>query len=134
MAIFIFKKDQPIQSLSGTCGDLTFRTLPSGRTVGHIHELTSLIDVCVASIQDKMSNIPEAIRQRRAIKKRVTRLHNKLRPTTDDDAELRKRILMAYYQSRRKLPSRSKTPKRTLFTGANPCFNLRKPRFSPCFY
>ena len=124
MATFIFKKDQPIQSLSGTCGDLTFRTLPSGRTVGHIHELTSLIDECVGEIQVKMASVEEAIEQRKAIKLRVTRLYKALREGTDDDGELKKRILMAYYQTRRKLPSRSDTTRRKGKTRTKPELDL----------
>ena len=65
MAEVIFHPDQPVQALSGSYGEATFRTLPDGRTVVHCHQ-------------------------------------------PDDDEQLRRWILQAWYNTRRKLPSRGK--------------------------
>lgn len=127
MGKVIFKKSQPVQSLSGTFAGAEFRTLRPGRTIVHVHNPRSLIDECVATIQANMADMRNAITQRLAIKKRVTRSYHKLRPRTDDDEQLKRWILHAYYGNRRKLPSRSKVPKRTLFTGANPEQTLLNP-------
>ena len=35
MAQVIFHPDQPVQALSGSYGEATFRTLPDGRTVNN---------------------------------------------------------------------------------------------------
>ena len=124
MADITFNPDQPIQSLSGAYGNLVFRTLRSGRTVVHTREFPTLIDECVGEIQVKMASVEEAIEQRKAIKLRVTRLYKALRAGTDDDGELKKRILMAYYQTRRKLPSRSDTTRRKGKTRTKPELDL----------
>ena len=100
------KPNQPMQSLSGTYGEATFRTLPDGRTVVHIRRADRIIDECVAEIQLHMGDMREAIAQRRAIQKRVARLYGKFRHLTDNDEQLAKYILQAWYNSRRKLQSR----------------------------
>ena len=106
MAKVEFKRNQPVQELSGTYGEATFRTLPDGRTVVHIRRADRIIDECVAQIQLHMGDMREAIAQRRAIQKRVARLYGKYRHLTDNDEQLAKYILQAWYNSRRKLQSR----------------------------
>ena len=108
MAKVQFKPDQPVQALSGSYGEATFRTLPDGRTVVHIRRADRIIDDCVAEIQLHMGDMRDAIRQRRAIQKRVARLYGKYRHLTDNDEQLAKYILQAWYNSRRRLPSRKR--------------------------
>ncbi|MBQ7530863.1 MAG: hypothetical protein IJT12_04085 [Paludibacteraceae bacterium] len=116
MAQTFFKPGQPVQSLRGTYGDAVFRTMADGRTIVSIRrddEQTPrhkrLIDHCTAHIQRNMGDMREAIKQRRAISKRVQRIYARLSHLTDDDEQLVRYILQAYYNSRRKLPSRAKT-------------------------
>lgn len=109
MAEVIFKKNQPVQALSGTYAGAEFRTLPSGRTIVHVRNVETIVDDCVATIQANMGDMRDAIRRRQAIKKRVGRFYRQLRHLTDDDEQLKRYILQAWYNSRRKLPSRAKT-------------------------
>ncbi|MBO4371134.1 MAG: hypothetical protein J5808_07250 [Paludibacteraceae bacterium] len=117
MARVTFKPDQPVQALSGTYGNAVFRTLPSGQTVVSFRPLGDdnlprpqrVIERCTADIQVAMGDMREAIDQREAIKKRVGTLYGRLYSLTDNDEQLRKYILQAYYNTRRKLPSRAKT-------------------------
>ena len=117
MAKVEFKRNQPVQELSGTYGEATFRTLNGNRTIVHIKvppdertpRAERVINNCVAEIQLHMGDMREAIRQRRAIQKRVARLYGKYRHLTDNDEQLAKYILQAWYNSRRKLQSRAVT-------------------------
>lgn len=117
MARVTFKLGQPVQALSGTYGNAVFRTLPSGQTVVSFKPLVDddlprpqrVIERCTADIQVAMGDMREAIDQREAIKKRVVGLYGKYCHLTDNDEQLRKFILQAYYNTRRKLPSRAKT-------------------------
>ena len=116
MARVTFKPGQPVQALSGTYGNAVFRTLPSGQTVVSFKPLVDddlprpqrVIERCTADIQVAMGDMREAIDQRSAIKKRVVGLYGKYCHLTDNDEQLRKFILQAYYNTRRKLPSRAR--------------------------
>ena len=109
MGKVIFKPNQPVQGLSGTYAGAEFRTMKGGGTVVYARTVENLIDDCVASIQARMGDMRDAIRQRQAIKKRVRRFYDQLKNTTTDEPQLKKYILQAWYNSRRKLPSRAKT-------------------------
>ena len=115
MAEVIFHPDQPVQALSGSYGEATFRTLPDGRTVVHCHppddsagRAERVISRCVTEIQLHMADMRDAIRQRQAIKRRVARMYGRYCHLTDDDEQLRRWILQAWYNTRRKLPSRGR--------------------------
>ena len=115
MAQVIFHPDQPVQALSGSYGEATFRTLPDGRTVVHCHQpddragrAERVISRCVTEIQLHMADMRDAIRQRQAIKRRVARMYGRYCHLTDDDEQLRRWILQAWYNTRRKLPSRGR--------------------------
>lgn len=119
MAKVQFKPDQPVQALSGSYGEATFRTLPDGRTVVHCHQpddsagrAERVISRCVTEIQLHMADMRDAIRQRQAIKRRVARMYGRYSHLTDDDGQLRRWILQAWYTTRRKLPSRGKENER----------------------
>ena len=123
MAQVIFHPDQPVQALSGSYGEATFRTLPDGRTVVHCHppddsagRAERVISRCVTEIQLHMADMRDAIRQRQAIKRRVARMYGRYCHLTDDDEQLRRWILQAWYNTRRKLPSRGKGQQLTTIT------------------
>jgi hypothetical protein len=112
MGQVIFKKGQAVQALSGTYAGAEFRSLQSGRTIVHIRTAETIVDECVDAIQARMGDMRDAIRQRKAIKKRVGRFYGRLKGLTEDEEELKRWILQAWYNSRRRLPSRKvKTPK-----------------------
>lgn len=113
MAHVTFNPNQPIQSLSGTLGNMTFRTM-NGRT--YVHECRkpvlpknptrkqraqfkqrTLIDSCIAILQSQIPDIQEAIAMRTKIKDRLTNLYKKLEPTIKAPTKLQKAIMTEYY-------------------------------------
>ena len=108
MGKVIFKPNQPVQGLSGTYAGAEFRSLASGKTVVHVRAAETIVEECVRAIQARMGDMRDAIKQRQAIKKRVGRLYGRLRGLTEDEEELKRWILQAWYNSRRRLPSRKK--------------------------
>ena len=101
-----FKEGQPVQALSGRYCDAEFRTLANGQTIVHLWKPTTVVERCVAEIQSRMGDIRDATDQRRAIEKRVRGLYKKYRKLTSNEAEQSKYILQAYFNTRRRLPSR----------------------------
>lgn len=108
--------NQPVQELHGTYADAVFRKLHDGRNIVNCRHIAEdaprperIVDHCTAAIQLRMHDMREAIAQRRAIKKRVERLYNRYAQQCNDDDQLIRHILTAYYNSRRKLPSRAQT-------------------------
>lgn len=116
MAKVIFKPGQPVQELRGTYAGAIFRTLSSGQTIVHFkpadEHLTReqrIIEQCTDTIQIRMHDLQEAVDQRQAIRRRIRRFYEHYHRITNDDDILVRHILTAYYNSRRKLPSRAKT-------------------------
>ena len=112
MAHVTFNPNQPIQSLSGTVGDRTFRTfngrtyltrrqapvLPKNPTRQQRAQFKrrSIINLCVNDIQRQYSDILDAIAMRTKIKDRVEYLYKKFSPTIKAPTKLQKAILSEY--------------------------------------
>lgn len=123
MAHVTFKKDQPIQALSGTVGDRTFRTrngktymtrlqtpvLPKNPTRKQraLYRRLRMIDQCVMIVQAQIPDIPEAIAMRSRIKDRLMYLYDKLSPTIKAPTKLQKAIMEAYYEKVSKMTRES---------------------------
>ena len=114
MANVIFKKDQPIQSLSGTIGALTFRTV-NGRTFvseraepvlpnkptrqQRAHFMQRIIvNQCVEILQSQIVDLQEAISMRTKIRDRIVRLYKKHAPTIKARTKLQRAIMTDYYE------------------------------------
>lgn len=127
MAKVTFNPNQPIQSLSGTFGCNTFRTL-NGRTYLNqrpepvlpknptpqqraAFRRQTIIDHCVAFLQQQIRDIPLAITSRPLIRSRVVRLYNRISPSVKTPAKLRRAILSEY---RRKFCKTSSNRYRTI--------------------
>ena len=105
-----------IQSISGKVGNLQFRTLKSGRTVVHarrgvteegiVHRTTppspaeiahrkrfGMVSSITAEIQSRYARIDQAAADRKLIWQRVAYHYDKLRPSIEDDKQLKKEIL-----------------------------------------
>ena len=114
MAKITFNPNQPIQSLSGSFGALTFRTL-YGRTF--VMERTapelpknptrkqraqfkqrSIIDRCVTILQSQYEDMQVAIAMRPKIRDRIVRLYKKHAPTIKAPTKLQKAIMTDYYE------------------------------------
>ena len=113
MAKVTFVEGQPLQSLSGTVGNITFRTI-NGRTFAR--ELTAptlpknptrqqrdrfkrqtLINDCIAILQSQYEDIQEAIAVRPKIKDRLNYLYKSFAPTIKTRTKLQKKIMTEYY-------------------------------------
>ena len=103
-----------IKSISGTIGNLTFRTR-GGKTFVHAKaeaELpsratrqqrekwlrTSVLDECVRIVQEDYEDMFEAIRQRPLIRQRLALLYAKYRAETSGRTKLQKKMLEAYHR------------------------------------
>ena len=120
-----FNPNQPIQSLSGTIGNITYRTV-NGRTFAHSRPLPelpknptrqqralfkrrSIIDNCLSILQGQIPDIQEAIVARDKLKHRLLHLYKKYAPTIKAPTKLQKAIMTEYYArfsptSTRRLP------------------------------
>ncbi len=113
MAKVHFKPNQPIQSLSGTLGVVTFRTVN-----GHTHvfrrpdpvlpknptrkqralfKQRTIIDNCLEILQSQYEDIQEAISMRPKIKERLRYLYKTFAPTIKARTKLQRAIMTEYY-------------------------------------
>ena len=114
MARITFAKDQPIQSLSGSLGRITYRTVnghtfvyrrnnpelpknPTRKQRAQFKKRT-IIDNCVSILQSQIKDIQEAITMRPKIRERLRSLYNKFEPTIKAPTKLQKAIMIDYYQ------------------------------------
>ena len=107
-----FKSDQPTQSLSGTLGGVTYRVDAEGQTFAFIrsHSSVPVIDECIDEIQQQqILNHPTTPQQladrRKALYMRIKRLYLRYKDhpqLIDNPDELRKAILLAYKQKRKR--------------------------------
>ena len=107
-----FKNDQPTQSLSGTLGGVTYRVDAEGQTFAFIrsHSSVPVIDECIDEIQQQqILNHPTTPQQladrRKALYMRIKRLYLRYKDhpqLADNPDELRKAILLAYRQRRKR--------------------------------
>ena len=103
-----------IESISGTIGNLTFRTR-GGKTFVHAKreaELplratrqerekwlrTTVLDQCVRIVQENCGDMHEAIRKRTLIRQRLAVLYAKYRAETSARTKLQKKMLEAYHR------------------------------------
>ena len=114
MAKVTFKPGQPIQSLSGTLGRMTFRTIYGHTSVFEKPEPTLpknatrkqkaqfkrqiIIDNCLTILQGEITDIKEAIRMRQKIRDRLVYLYKKFAPTIKARTKLQKAIMTEYRQ------------------------------------
>ncbi len=114
MAKVTFKEGQPIQSLSGTLGRMTFRTMYGHTSVFEKPEPTlpknptrkqkaqfkkrTIIDNCLTILQSEITDIQEAIRMRQKIRDRLIYLYKKFAPTIKAPTKLQKAIMTEYRQ------------------------------------
>ena len=112
MARVEFKEDSPIQSLSGTIGNLTFRTRNGKTTVFHRYEAElapeasraerrrykreQMVRNCVAILQNEMEDIQVAIAQRPKIRERILYLYKKYEKEIKAPTKLQKKIMCEY--------------------------------------
>ena len=105
-----------IESISGKVGNLQFRTLKSGRTVVHARRCTTedgimhrstpptpaeiahrkrfgMVSSITAEIQGRYPRIDQAAADRKLIWQRVAYHYDKLRPSIEDDKQLKQEIL-----------------------------------------
>ena len=113
MAKVTFNPDQPVQSLSGTLGALTFRTI-NGRT--HVFQRAepelpkhptrqqraqfkqrTIINQCITILQDQYEDIREAMTMRPTIKDRLTHLYKKHVTDIKSPTKLQRTIMSEYY-------------------------------------
>ena len=112
MARVTFKEGQPIQALSGRIGRLVFQTR-NGKTFVHEHlepELPAdanrkakakfrrmeMVQNCVTILQEEMSDISEALKQRKKIQERISRLYDKYVKNIKAKTKLQRRIIEEY--------------------------------------
>ena len=108
------------EPLSGVYCGVEYKTYANGTHTAMVQSLPSdkqikkspaaradyVIKTCVSEIQRQMNNQREAMRQYKNITQRVQRIYKSIYQLEEDNVELQKMILTAYYQSRRVLPSR----------------------------
>ena len=112
MAKVEFKKESPIQSLSGSVGKITFRTV-NGQTFVHIRSAPRLpknatwqqkkafrkrkiVDACVERLQDEMEDMIEAIGMRKKIKNRVGYLYDQFATELTCASKIQKAVMAEY--------------------------------------
>ena len=118
MARVTFKAGQPIQSLSGTIGNLTYRTI-NGKTFVRVRgevELASnasteakaayrrkmIVDECVRIIQEEISDMAAAIQARAGIRAAMKRYYDQFSTETGSRLKLQAKMLEAYRNRRQK--------------------------------
>ena len=105
-----------IESISGKVGNLQFRTLKSGKTVVHARRCTTedgimhratpptsaeiahrkrfgMVSSITAEIQSRYDRIDQAAADRKSIWQKVAYHYDKLRPSIEDDKQLKREIL-----------------------------------------
>ena len=105
-----------IESISGKVGNLQFRTLKSGRTVVHARRCVAedgtahrstpptpaeiahrkrfgMVSAITAEIQGSYARIDQAAADRKSIWQKVAYHYDKLRPSIEDDKQLKQEIL-----------------------------------------
>ena len=107
-----FTADTPVQQLSGTLAGVTYRTDAEGNTFAFVRKRSSipLIDECIDLIQaQQLANHPDTPQQiadrRKALYMRIKRLYLRYKDypqLIDNPDELRKAILLAYRQKRKR--------------------------------
>ena len=134
MAKITFNPESGIQSLSGSLGRLTFRTI-NGQTYVNERPMPVLpkkatreqrrkyhrqmiIDSCLEILQNGMEDIQEAMRIRPKIKDRLEYLYKKFSPTIKARTKLQKAIMSEYY-------ARFNTEKTSIKQGNNPDKNRK---------
>ena len=114
MARITFAKNQPIQSLSGNLGPISFRTrngqtfmfttpdpvLPKNPTRQQRaqYRQRKIVDYCVKMIQSQIHDIQQALAMRNTIHERIKRLYKRLSPTIKATTKLQRAILTEYAQ------------------------------------
>ena len=112
MARVEFKKDSPIQSLSGTVGSLTFRTmygktsvfarrepeLPenASRAEKRQFKREQIVRQCVMILQDEIEDLQEAIMMRTKIRNRIMYLYKKYAEEIKAPTKLQQKIMGEY--------------------------------------
>ena len=113
MAKVTFAKNQPIQSLSGSIGRITYRTMNGHtfmyRTEDHVlpknatrkqraqFKQRTIINNCLDILQSQIPDIQEAIAMRPKIKERLRYLYKTFAPTIKARTKLQKAIMSEYY-------------------------------------
>ena len=112
MARVTFKEGQPIQSLSGTIGVITYRTM-NGKTFAYARREPELpknatrkeraaykermiVNECVRIIQDEMEDFVAAIQARPAIRAAMKRYYRQYSPEIKARTKLQREMLRAY--------------------------------------
>ena len=112
MARVILNPDLPIQSLSGTLGNLTFRTV-NGKTFVRMNTAAvplsgtspqkhrqqfrkMIVENCTREIQSRIEDLPKALMARKRIRDRVVILYNRLAPDIRSMTKLTRAILEEY--------------------------------------
>ena len=113
MARITFNPNQPIQSLSGTVGNITFRTV-NGRTHAFqraepllpkhptrkqraLFKQRSVINNCIAILQSQYEDIQMAIAMRTKLKDRLRYLYQKFVKDISAPSKLQKAIMSEYH-------------------------------------
>ena len=103
-----------IESISGTIGNLTFRTR-GGKTFVHAKSevylplratrqerekwlRATILDRCVSIVQEECGDMHEAIRQRPLIRQRLAALYGTCRAETSAMTKLQQKMLEAYHR------------------------------------
>ena len=113
MARIKFREGQPIQSLSGTLGNMTFRTvngrtqvfqraepiLPKNPTRKQRAQFKrqTIINNCISILQSQYEDIQEAMAMRPTIKDRLTYLYKKYVKDIKAPTKLQRAIITEYY-------------------------------------
>ncbi|MBR0194905.1 MAG: hypothetical protein IJQ32_01485 [Paludibacteraceae bacterium] len=114
MAKVTFNPNQPIQALSGSIGDITFRTM-NGHTFMYRTEepvlpknatrkqraqfrQRSIVNQCVMNLQEQIPDIEKALAMRTTIRNRILRLYKLLSPGVKAPTKLQAAIMSAYYR------------------------------------
>ena len=112
MARVTFKKDQPIQSLSGSIGNIEFRTI-NGKTFVHerldpelpkdatrkqkaMYRRRMIVNNCVSILQNEMEDIQEAIAMRSKLCDRIKYLYDKYAKEIKAPTKLQSKIIGEY--------------------------------------
>ena len=114
MARVTFKENQPIQALSGTLGDITFRTmygvthmyrraeaeLPKNATRKQRaqYKQRMIIDQCVMLIQSQIEDMETALAMRSKIKDRFRYLYKQYAPEIKARTKLQIAMMRAYHE------------------------------------
>lgn len=114
MAQIKFNPKSGINHLSGTYGNMTYRTV-NGKNFVHskpqpvlpknptrkqraLYKKQLIVNECVRILQVNVGDLQEAIRLRPLIRQRIMRLYNKYQPTIKAPTKLQKAIMSDYYQ------------------------------------